>query len=133
MEHNQLDIPHLSEVNNNSGFRVSFRKNTGLIGQSDGFIVTAATSLWLPLSSQALFGFFRDEKMRAQWDVLSNGNPSQEIASISYGNHPENRISILQFSFFFTAAASIGLAAIVISQLYLLVSHQLELRAWSLC
>ncbi|GMP47864.1 hypothetical protein CsSME_00015427 [Camellia sinensis var. sinensis] len=96
MEHNQLDIPHLSEVNNNSGFRVSFRKNTGLIGQSDGFIVTAATSLWLPLSSQALFGFFRDEKMRAQWDVLSNGNPYQEIASISYGNHPENRISILQ-------------------------------------
>ncbi|KAL7263537.1 hypothetical protein ACSBR1_001655 [Camellia fascicularis] len=96
MEHNQLDIPHLSEVNNNSGFRVSFRKNTGLIGQSDGFIVTAATSLWLPLSSQALFGFFRDEKMRALWDVLSNGNPSQEIASISYGNHPENRISVLQ-------------------------------------
>ncbi|KAF5954793.1 hypothetical protein HYC85_007649 [Camellia sinensis] len=100
MEHNQLDIPHLSEVNNNSGFRVSFRKNTGLIGQSDGFIVTAATSVWLPLSSQALFGFFRDEKMRAQWDVLSNGNPSQEIASISYGNHPENRISILQIKDF---------------------------------
>ncbi|KAI8016727.1 Homeobox-leucine zipper protein HDG11 [Camellia lanceoleosa] len=95
MEHNQLDIPHLSEVNNNGGFRVSFRKNTGLIGQSDGFIVTAATSLWLPLSSQALFGFFRDEKMRALW-TCSNGNPSQEIASISYGNHPENRISVLQ-------------------------------------
>ncbi|KAK4411929.1 Homeobox-leucine zipper protein HDG11 [Sesamum angolense] len=90
----KLDFPHLSEFKN-SGVRVSLRKSNGL-GQPDGFIVSAATSLWLPISNENLFNFFKDEKKRVQWDVLSSGNPVNAVARISTGAHPGNCISIIQ-------------------------------------
>ncbi|KAK4430476.1 Homeobox-leucine zipper protein ROC8 [Sesamum alatum] len=90
----KLDFPHLSEFKN-SGVRVSLRKSNGL-GQPDGFIVSAATSLWLPISNENLFNFFKDEKRRVQWDVLSSGNPVNAVAHISTGTHPGNCISIIQ-------------------------------------
>lgn len=60
----KLDFPQLSEVNN-SGVRVSVRKSIEP-GQPSGMIVSAATSLWLPLPSENVFNFFKDEKMRVQ-------------------------------------------------------------------
>ena len=60
----KLDFPQLSEVNN-SGVRVTIRKNTEQ-GQPIGMVVSAATSLWLPLSPQDVFNFFKDEKSRIQ-------------------------------------------------------------------
>ncbi|KAB1211362.1 Homeobox-leucine zipper protein ROC8 [Morella rubra] len=90
----KLDFPHLSEVHN-SGVRIAVRHSTEP-GQPSGMIVNAATSLWLPLPPENVFDFFRDEKTRVQWDVLSNGNPVQEIAHISNGAHPGNCISIIR-------------------------------------
>lgn len=115
----KLDFPQLSEVNN-SGVRISVRISTEL-GQPSGTIVSAATSLWLPLQPESIFNFFRDEKARVQvcnaiyfffllvslikwtnlhfifqWDVLSNGNPVHEIAHILTGVHPGNSISIIR-------------------------------------
>ncbi|XP_039170506.1 homeobox-leucine zipper protein ROC8 [Eucalyptus grandis] len=92
----KLDFPHLSEVNN-SGVRVCVRKSEEP-GQPSGTIVSAATSLWLPVAPQAVFNFFRNENTRAQWDVLCNGNPVQEIARIPSGTHHGNSISIIQTS-----------------------------------
>lgn len=60
----KLDFPQLSEVNN-SGVRVSVRNSTE-VGQPCGLIVSAATSLWLPLPPQTVFNFFRDEKNRLE-------------------------------------------------------------------
>lgn len=60
----KLDFPHPSEYKN-SGVCVSMQKSNGP-GQPDGFIVSAATSLWLPLSKENLFNFLKDEKGRAQ-------------------------------------------------------------------
>ena len=60
----KLDFPQSSEVNN-SGVRVSVRKSTEP-GQPHGMIVSIATSLWLPLPSQTVFSFFRDERNRVQ-------------------------------------------------------------------
>jgi hypothetical protein len=60
----KLDFPQLSEVNN-SGVRVSVRSSTEP-GQPYGMIVSAATSLWLPLPPQNVFNFFRDERTRVQ-------------------------------------------------------------------
>lgn len=60
----KLDFPQLSEVHN-SGVRVSVRKNTEP-GQPNGMVVSVATSLWLPLPSQNVFNFFRDEETRLQ-------------------------------------------------------------------
>ncbi|KAF2314748.1 hypothetical protein GH714_033429 [Hevea brasiliensis] len=45
---------------------------------------------------QNVFNFFKDEKTRVQWDILSNGNPVHEIAHISGGAHPGNCISIIR-------------------------------------
>ncbi|KAG5247200.1 homeobox-leucine zipper protein [Salix suchowensis] len=90
----KLDFPQLSEVNN-SGVRVAIRKNTEQ-GQLIGMVVSAATSLWLPLSPQNVFSFFKDEKSRSQWDILSNGNTVHEISHISNGTDPGNCISIIR-------------------------------------
>ncbi|XP_020230831.1 homeobox-leucine zipper protein HDG11 [Cajanus cajan] len=90
----KLDLPQ-SNMENNSGVRVSIRKNTDL-GQPNGMIVVAATSLWLPLHYMKVFEFFTDDKRRAQWDVLCCGNPTHRVAHISNGIHPHNCISILQ-------------------------------------
>ncbi|XP_057492623.1 homeobox-leucine zipper protein ROC8-like isoform X2 [Actinidia eriantha] len=92
----KLDFPHLSELNN-SGVRVSVRQSNEP-GQPCGMVVSAASSLWLPRSCEDLLNFFRDEKTRSQWDVLSSGNPVHEIAHISCGTHPGNCISIIQES-----------------------------------
>ncbi|KAL7094298.1 hypothetical protein ACP275_11G094200 [Erythranthe tilingii] len=90
----KLDFPNPSEYQN-SGVCVALRKSDGP-HQPDGFIVSAATSLWLPFSKEHLFNFFQDEKRRAQWDVLSNGSPVIPVAHITTGTHHGNRISIIQ-------------------------------------
>ncbi|KAK9284785.1 hypothetical protein L1049_023962 [Liquidambar formosana] len=90
----KMDFPNFSDVNN-SGVRVSVRKSKEP-GQPNGMIVSAATSLWLPLSPHDVFNFFRDENARAQWDVLSNGKPVQETAHLSNGAHPGNCISVIR-------------------------------------
>ncbi|XP_054778062.1 homeobox-leucine zipper protein ROC8-like [Prosopis cineraria] len=89
------EFPHLCEARN-SGIRVSVRRNTEA-GQPDGMVVTACTSLWLPVLHQTVFDFFTDARRRYQWDVLSNENPEHdEIARISNGTHPGNCIKIIR-------------------------------------
>ncbi|KAJ6960766.1 homeobox-leucine zipper protein HDG11-like [Populus alba x Populus x berolinensis] len=90
----KLDFRKLSE-GNNSGVRVAICKNAEQ-GQPIGTVVSAATSFWLPLSPQNVFNFFKAEKSRAQWDILSNGNPVREISRISNGADPGNCISIIR-------------------------------------
>ncbi|KDP35728.1 hypothetical protein JCGZ_10500 [Jatropha curcas] len=90
----KLDFPQLSEVNN-SGVRVSVRRSGGP-GQHFGMIISAATSLRLPLPPETVFNFFKDEKTRVQWDILSTANPVHEIAHIPIGTHPGNCISIIR-------------------------------------
>ncbi|KAK9091462.1 hypothetical protein Sjap_024639 [Stephania japonica] len=77
------------------GVGVTINKSTDH-SQPNGVVLSASTSIWLPVSSQDVFNFLRDERTRSQWDVLSNGNSVQEIAHIVNGSHPGNRISVLQ-------------------------------------
>ncbi|KAL2539667.1 Homeobox-leucine zipper protein HDG11 [Abeliophyllum distichum] len=65
-------------------------------GQPNAVVLGAATTIWLPISAQNIFNFFRDERTRPQWDVLSNQNPVQEVAHIANGAHPGNCISVLR-------------------------------------
>jgi len=60
-----LDFPHMN-MENNSGLRVSIRKNRNHLGQPKGMIVVAATSIWLPLHYMKVFEFFTDDRRRAQ-------------------------------------------------------------------
>ncbi|XP_009606250.1 homeobox-leucine zipper protein HDG11-like [Nicotiana tomentosiformis] len=65
-------------------------------GQPNGVIISAASTIWLPVPSQHIFNFLRDEMTRPQWDVLSNQNPVQEVAHIANGSHSGNCISVLR-------------------------------------
>ncbi|CAH9142675.1 unnamed protein product [Cuscuta epithymum] len=65
-------------------------------GQPNGVVISAATTIWLPIPPETVFDFFRDERTRPQWDVLSNQNPVQEVAHIANGSHPGNSISVLR-------------------------------------
>ncbi|CAK9164366.1 unnamed protein product [Ilex paraguariensis] len=65
-------------------------------GQSSGVVLSAATTIWLPIPPQNVFNFFRDERTRPQWDVLSNQNQVQEVAHIANGSNPGNCISVLR-------------------------------------
>ncbi|PIN06598.1 hypothetical protein CDL12_20846 [Handroanthus impetiginosus] len=87
----------LLELENN-GVLITLRKSDGLV-QPDGVIVTATTSLWLPLAKEDIFNFLKDEKKRVQWDDLFNGNLVNIITHISTGKHSGNFISIIQQPF----------------------------------
>ncbi|KAL2555266.1 Homeobox-leucine zipper protein HDG11 [Forsythia ovata] len=75
--------------------RAALHKSTDP-GQPNAVVLGAATTIWLPISAQNIFNFFRDERTRPQWDVLSNQNPVQEVAHIANGAHPGNCISVLR-------------------------------------
>ncbi|XP_023523434.1 homeobox-leucine zipper protein HDG11-like [Cucurbita pepo subsp. pepo] len=65
-------------------------------GQRNGVALSAATTIWLPVPPQTIFNFFKNDRTRSQWDVLSDGNPVQEVAHITNGSHPGNCISVLR-------------------------------------
>ncbi|KAJ6868356.1 homeobox-leucine zipper protein HDG11 [Populus alba x Populus x berolinensis] len=77
------------------GVRVTLHKSTDP-GQPNGVVLSAATTFSLPVSPQTVFSFFKDERTRPQWDVLSSGNAVQEVAHITNGSHPGNCISVLR-------------------------------------
>lgn len=81
----------LSEVE----VRASLYKSTDP-GKPSGVVLNAATTIWLPISPQNVFNFFREERTRPQWDVLFNGTAVQEVAHIANGSHPGNCISVLR-------------------------------------
>ncbi|KAK6777445.1 hypothetical protein RDI58_024162 [Solanum bulbocastanum] len=78
--------------------RVLTRKSVDDPGEPPGIVVSAATSVWLPISPQRLFDFLRDEQLRSEWDILSNGGPMQEMAHIAKGRDHGNCVSLLRAS-----------------------------------
>ncbi|CAN6484886.1 unnamed protein product [Victoria cruziana] len=78
--------------------RVMTRKSVDDPGEPPGVVLSAATSVWLPVSPQRLFDFLRDERLRSEWDILSNGGPMQEMAHIAKGQDHGNCVSLLRAS-----------------------------------
>ncbi|KAK9143492.1 hypothetical protein Syun_012892 [Stephania yunnanensis] len=78
--------------------RVMTRKSIDDPGEPPGVVLSAATSVWLPVSPQKLFDFLRDERLRSEWDILSNGGPMQEMAHIAKGQDHGNCVSLLRAS-----------------------------------
>ncbi|KAF5464188.1 hypothetical protein F2P56_014284 [Juglans regia] len=76
--------------------RVMTRKSVDDPGEPPGIVLSAATSVWLPVSPQKLFDFLRDERLRSEWDILSNGGPMQEMAHIAKGQDHGNCVSLLR-------------------------------------
>ncbi|KAK4418685.1 Homeobox-leucine zipper protein ANTHOCYANINLESS 2 [Sesamum alatum] len=78
--------------------QVMTRKSVDDPGEPPGIVLSAATSVWLPVSPQRLFDFLRDERLRSEWDILSNGGPMQEMAHIAKGQDHGNCVSLLRAS-----------------------------------
>ncbi len=76
--------------------RVMTRKSVDNPGEPHGIVLSAATSLWLPVSPQRVFEFLRDERLRSEWDILSNGGLVTEMAHIAKGQDPGNSVSLLR-------------------------------------
>ncbi|XP_020114859.1 homeobox-leucine zipper protein ROC5-like isoform X2 [Ananas comosus] len=76
--------------------RVLTRQSVSDPGEPPGVVLSAATSVWLPVPPHRLFDFLRDERLRSQWDILSNGGPMQEMAHIAKGQHHGNAVSLLR-------------------------------------
>ncbi|XP_058191041.1 homeobox-leucine zipper protein ROC3 isoform X2 [Rhododendron vialii] len=77
--------------------RITTRKITEP-GQPSGLILSAVSTTWLPHPHYQVFDLLRDERRRAQLDVLSNGNSLHEVAHIANGSHPGNCISLLRIN-----------------------------------
>ncbi|KAK9065478.1 hypothetical protein SSX86_014879 [Deinandra increscens subsp. villosa] len=78
--------------------RVMTRQSVDDPGEPPGVVLSAATSVWLPVSPQRLFDFLRNERLRSEWDILSNGGPMQEMAHIAKGQDHGNSVSLLRAS-----------------------------------
>ena len=65
-------------------------------GEPPGIVLSAATSVWMPVTQQRLFAFLQDECLRSEWDILSNGRPMIEMLRISKGQGLDNRVSLLR-------------------------------------
>ncbi|KHG01515.1 Homeobox-leucine zipper ROC6 [Gossypium arboreum] len=88
----------LNAGNVDEDVRVMTRKSIDDPGEPPGIVLSAATSVWLPVSPQRLFDFLRDERLRSEWDILSNGGPMQEMAHIAKGQDHGNCVSLLRAS-----------------------------------
>ncbi|KAF5205410.1 Homeobox-leucine zipper protein hdg1 [Thalictrum thalictroides] len=88
----------LSVGNVDEDVRVMTRKSVDDPGEPPGVVLSAATSVWLPVSPQKLFDFLRDERLRSEWDILSNGGPMQEMTHIAKGRDQGNCVSLLRAS-----------------------------------
>ncbi|KAL5225320.1 hypothetical protein ABZP36_011959 [Zizania latifolia] len=83
-------------VTNEVSVHVTMHRSTTDPGQPNGVVLSAATSIWLPVPCDHVFAFVRDENTRSQWDVLSHGNQVQEVSRIPNGSNPGNCISLLR-------------------------------------
>lgn len=59
----------LSGLNNEFEVRATLHKSTDP-GQPNGVVLSAATTIWLPIPPQNVFNFFRDERTRHQVNNL---------------------------------------------------------------
>ncbi|XP_074284234.1 homeobox-leucine zipper protein ANTHOCYANINLESS 2-like [Silene latifolia] len=64
-------------------------------GEPSGLVLSAATSVWLPLPRQHLFDFLKDEKQRGKWDILANGGPMEVITYLPKSQDGINSVSLL--------------------------------------
>jgi homeobox-leucine zipper protein len=85
----------LASSGENDDVRVMTRNSIDNLGEPHGTILSAATSLWLPVLPQRVFEFLRDESLRSEWDILSNGGSVTKMAHIAKGQDPGNSVSLL--------------------------------------
>lgn len=76
--------------------RVVIRKSVDDPGRPPGIVLSAATSLRLPVPPARIFQFLRDERYRTEWDILSNTGVVEEMFYVANGQDPGNCVSLLR-------------------------------------
>jgi len=76
--------------------RVMVRKSVDEPGVPPGVVLSAATAVWMPVTPERLFNFLRNEGLRAEWDILSNGGPMQQMLRIAKGQLDGNSVTLLR-------------------------------------
>ncbi|XP_052183077.1 homeobox-leucine zipper protein ANTHOCYANINLESS 2-like [Diospyros lotus] len=76
--------------------RILIRTSTDNPGKPSGLVLSATTSVWMPLPHQHVFNYLRDEQMRGNWDELSNGRLAQQTVFIAEGQDHGNCVSLLR-------------------------------------
>ncbi|KAL3647363.1 hypothetical protein CASFOL_008331 [Castilleja foliolosa] len=83
-------------VQNCDNTKLMMRKSIGNSGEPSGVILSATTTVWMPISPLQLLEFLQDEKTRCHWDVLSQDGPMQQMLQVSKGQGLGNDISLLR-------------------------------------
>nr|XP_004496853.1 homeobox-leucine zipper protein MERISTEM L1-like [Cicer arietinum] len=93
-------IPNCWEVltSNSNDVRVMIKRSIREPGTNtgSGLILSAGTSLWLPVLPKRLFDFLRSQNSRSEWDIISIGGIIQEMAHIPNGQDPANCVSLIR-------------------------------------
>jgi homeobox-leucine zipper protein len=76
--------------------RVMVRKSVDEPGVPLGVVLSAATSVWIPVTTERLFNFLHNEGLRAEWDILSNGGLMQKMIHVVKGQLDSNSVSLLR-------------------------------------
>jgi homeobox-leucine zipper protein len=76
--------------------RVMVRKSVDELGVPLGVVLSAATSVWIPVTTERLFNFLHNEGLRAEWDILSNGGLMQKMIHVVKGQLDSNSVSLLR-------------------------------------
>ncbi|KAK2421044.1 homeobox-leucine zipper protein ANTHOCYANINLESS [Trifolium repens] len=80
----------------NSDLKITSQEIQDAYGANPSIILSASTSVWMPVSRQRVFDFLRDARRRSEWDVLSNGVSMEEMVRVATGEGIGNSVSILR-------------------------------------
>lgn len=76
--------------------RLIIRNSSDNPSEPSGLVLSATSSVWIPVPHESLFHFLRDEKLRSEWDELSHGGPMQEMIHIPKGQDRASCVSLLR-------------------------------------
>ncbi|KAL8126110.1 hypothetical protein AgCh_013410 [Apium graveolens] len=77
------------------GARLMIRKSVQSLGEPSGIVLSAASSVWMPMQQQQLFDLLQNEELRSRWELLSHGDQMHQMVCIAKGQDSGNKISLL--------------------------------------
>ncbi|CAN1178195.1 Homeobox-leucine zipper protein HDG1 [Linum perenne] len=86
----------LSPMSVGEDVTIMSRKNSTDPEEAVGIVLSASTSLWLPVSRRRVFEFLMREDTRKDWDFLINGGSLEEVVRIPKAQNLGNSVSILR-------------------------------------
>ncbi|CAI8584323.1 unnamed protein product [Vicia faba] len=89
------DVLHMGNMGDHD-MKIMSRKH--MDGPGECIVLSASTSVWMPVSRQRVFDFLIETRMRGEWDALSNSGTTQEMVHIAKGQALGNSVSILRVS-----------------------------------